>query len=689
MNIEDRPGAKARTVEELADDLMLAQELRADPVTLDPEVLGDIAETTGHRGRAIFLVGAGCSCSAKIPLASVIARRAVQILWTRYLPRRSSKARTPEPDKALQALIKAGKLPKSFWLADKTGDWEALYPYIFSSHIKHPNHQRQLISSMVGRKGALNWAHACLGELVSRKYVHTVLTTNFDQLVLEGIIRAGQIPVVADGLESLTRIDPSPSTPQVVHLHGSMHTYDLRNSPKAVKETKADENLKSTMHGLLRQSTLLVIVGYRGGEEGIMDLIQTAADSFSRMVIYWVCYEKDYRNLSPRARRLIETGENTFFIVDQDADEFFQGLMRETKIGQPSWIEDPIQTLVSESVELNSARSDDEIGALVQDYRDRIRFADEHRRAKDDVLLKSLKARSRGAFSDAIELLTPLADGTNYRARRLLAQSFRDRFHDNEGRTINDIQQSIEGFRLLMEADDSPQKFRDVCSFVDATWDLHDRRASSPLSDDDVARLNGMLTVISKNWENRGFNRSQSARLVLYKARVFQELSEKAKQEGGDPKMRREVITAYRKASNALKGDLDDRSREADEGFAGALVADAEFRIKKGGALTSKAELEIRANLSHAIQAHTELTEFAWFNSSSRDWAGASSNLATAYLQLAALERANSDVGRQNALRDAASALEAAILGYQEAGDEKATAQESARLADVNQELAT
>ncbi|MGJ3628146.1 hypothetical protein AB5I41_16440 [Sphingomonas sp. MMS24-JH45] len=68
--------------------------------------------------------------------------------------------------------------------------------------------------------------------------MHTVLTTNFDQLALQGIIRTGITPA-GSRRSRVTRISPSPVRPQVVHLHGSMHTYDLRNSPTALNENSA------------------------------------------------------------------------------------------------------------------------------------------------------------------------------------------------------------------------------------------------------------------------------------------------------------------------------------------------------------------------------------------------------------------------------------------------------------------
>src|SRR5690348_11670541 len=99
--------------------------------------------------------------------------------------------------------------------------WKALYSLFFETHLKSPNAQRDVINEIIDQaQNRLNWAHACLGELVDQRYVHTVLTTNFDQLVVQGIIRTGLLPVTADGLEALNRITGKPRHPQVVHLHG-------------------------------------------------------------------------------------------------------------------------------------------------------------------------------------------------------------------------------------------------------------------------------------------------------------------------------------------------------------------------------------------------------------------------------------------------------------------------------------
>jgi hypothetical protein len=172
---------------------------------------------------------------------------------------------------------------------------------------------------------------------------------------------------------------------------------------------------------------------------------------------------------------------------------------------------------------------------------------------------------------------------------------------------------------------------------------------------------------------------------------VRQELSEKAEKakEGyGDPKARSDVIAAYRSASKILGGTSSDRSREAKEGLAGAIVADAEFDITGSEPLTEPVKQGLRDRLNSAIHLHNELVEFAWNNSSAGDWAGALRNLASAYILLADLEEGSSDQADTNALREAEKVLCDAVAAYEEAGDESAVSEESNRLAEVQRRMA-
>lgn len=198
-----RRGPKPREVADLVRDLMRARASLSSDQTQhrgDGREGGEVnEERRDGRGTAMFLVGAGCSRSAGIPLASEVARAAVLALERDYRvadAARAGLASLSDPADALTALVEGGHIPARFIPKDQAPRWAELYSYVFSEHIKHPNHQRALIASLVDTEAlGLNWSHACLGELVNLRFVHTVLTTNFDQLVLKGIIRTGIIPV--------------------------------------------------------------------------------------------------------------------------------------------------------------------------------------------------------------------------------------------------------------------------------------------------------------------------------------------------------------------------------------------------------------------------------------------------------------------------------------------------------------
>lgn len=257
-------------------------------------------------GHAVFLIGAGCSASAGIPLANQIAKTCVSKLVSKYS---KGKIKINSPGKAIKWLYDNEHIDDS-WNPNNP-DWGSIYGKIFEEHFQADIFQKEIIKDAIDKSNnKINWAHICLGELVKRGYVHTVLTTNFDQLVVRGIVNTGLIPVIADGIESLTRIDSKPQTPQVIHIHGSMHTYSLRNSATDVQEIENTLSVEGTMYELLRDSALLAVVGYAGGEEAVMKLLIKSATNFHKMVVYWAMYEDDYNSLSENALKLMESGNN-------------------------------------------------------------------------------------------------------------------------------------------------------------------------------------------------------------------------------------------------------------------------------------------------------------------------------------------------------------------------------------------
>jgi tetratricopeptide (TPR) repeat protein len=307
-----------------------------------------------------MLLGAGCSRSAGIRLAGEIAQKLAIDLAGRL---GASAAECGCADDALTWLVRQGALREE----EGTCDWGRRYGEIFGTLLTSDSSQREIIQAEIAEgRGQINWAHVCVGELVNKHYVHTVLTTNFDQLVVKGIILTGRLPVIADGLEALNRVVSSPADPQVVHMHGSMHTYSPRNSPVAVQETSSELPMQGTMWGILRDSDLLVVVGYAGKEEGVVELLIRAGRDLPNLVVYWVTYEPDESALSEEVRRFL-LGPNKHLIHGQDADAFFAAIMREVNEAI-DWIGDPLSPLEARKTEIVRPQAVEEVNVLLDEY---------------------------------------------------------------------------------------------------------------------------------------------------------------------------------------------------------------------------------------------------------------------------------------------------------------------------------
>ena len=400
----------------IAEVRQLARQLqvyRGDPDWDAANAADPDREGTG----AVVLIGAGCSRTAGIPLAGDIAQTMAKRLARRF---NAGDAQCESADDALTWLMGQGEMEPDE--ADGRRDWGHRYAELFTRHFTADGVQRDIIRAAVAQgEGRINWAHVCLGELVDKHYVHTVLTTNFDQLVAKGIILTGRLPVIADGIEALTRVASRPADPQVVYLHGSMHTYSPRNSRGAVAETSDALPMQGTMWGILREAPLLVVVGYAGKEEGVVELLVRAGREMPNLVVYWVAYEPDASSLSPAIEDFL-SGPNKFLIPGQDADSFFAELMRE--MGEPiAWIVDPLLPLTARKSEI-ARPAVEEVHVLLDEYDRRLERMREQAEdsAPEDRLARAAMDTLSGKDEKVVDALgeEPAVDA---RAERLLAGS--------------------------------------------------------------------------------------------------------------------------------------------------------------------------------------------------------------------------------------------------------------------------
>lgn len=622
----------------------------------------------GGRGRSVFLVGAGCSQSAGIPLASGVAQHCALKLAKIYS---NGEFTGDDADAALTWLIKNDRTKdREGLVAQEDGShWADLYSYFFESHLNAPPQQHDVINEIIDDAGdALNWAHACLGELVHRRYVHTVLTTNFDQLILQGIIRTGELPVIADGLEALNRIVGKPRRPQVVHLHGSMHTYNLRNSRTALSETRQHAGATAMIMTLLQQCDHLVVVGYGGGEEGIMELLGEAARALPQLVIYWVNFLPGLEGLSSKVLELL-SGENKFVIFGGPADKFFGDLMGELKIGAPNWVSDPIAVLKDQSERLREPSADfEDIRILVRAFKERVAYADlpDHRWPEaNNAKVKAAGLRAAGAFREAQEQLETLDLAEDTEAARLHGLNLISIFEEDPDSGGDDLDRAITEFEGLVGRTTGAERLENILSLCAA---LIDKSEVTELAQGVPDPALQALVALARQWAPDYQSREYQAELAQLQVFLAQALLRNAE--------RTDDVDELNTAEDALNLAIERLRTSGDrEGLLPSTRAGLAGVLQLIG--TKHEDVD---TLRRAVALQRELADGGPTANRGREDAGPLENLAEGLVALAAVV---TEPEHQELMIEAQAVMARAVALHERGGDTEQLQAARSRLAAI------
>jgi tetratricopeptide (TPR) repeat protein len=687
--------------------------------------IGDITEVEDairmakkRPGRTVLFIGAGCSVSAGIPLVSAMAKAlTLSLAETKDAPRNALE----NPLTAYRWLSSKGMRPcwkdnapaPSEPATEAMIDWARVYDALFSDHFKTPDEVRDEFSKIIGgAQGRINWAHLCIGELVKRKQVLTAITTNFDQLLLAGMVRSGVLPVVCDGLDSLGRIHSAPSHPQIIELHGSRHTYRLLNAPKQVAGVAAHEPAIAAIRNIFQDMGAFIVVGYGGREDGVMDLLIRAATDAPDKRLMWIAHGNKTSELSEKARRFLATSENSRVLLGQDADSFFVRLLQKLEIGAPEAILDPLFLPHSHAHDLALHDSDDiaertVIGDTIKRHRDEIgtlRVAlEKHRQGRtaiDTALTTARTLRLEGKLSEAFEALQSIPDADrNDDIWRQLAEVALQ-----YGQTCPDSDPLktavVAGLRVLESTDrkSDPLDWAAVQNHLGlALWWLGDRERSA-------TRLEEAITAFRAALEERTRERVP----FLWAAtqnNLGNAVGDLGKREGTTARLD-EAVAAYRAAlqehtrervpldwattQNNLGATLHDigklesgtaRLEEAVSAYRAALQERTRERVpldwavsqyNVGNALKTLGEREGgTARLEEAVQAYREALKESTRERVPLQWAATQFHLGDA------LTRLGERKADKTALEDAISAFRAALAFYEETKNDYAVATRS------------
>jgi len=220
------------------------------------------------------------------------------------------------------------------------GAWGDLYAPVLELLPGELDRQEFILECVKEGDSRLNTAHLLIAQLMVNRRVSTVLTTNFDDLLVRALQLYLEVPAILDG-SGTSQLKTSSPFLQVAHLHGKLNSYRQRHTAAEVNEAVAGFDV------FLRQAIEdfgLVVIGYRGGNEAPMRALYEALEARGAgpaRGLYWASYENSFDDLSDGAKRLLAL-KDTYWIRGADADRFLESLCASPALGLglPRFIED-------------------------------------------------------------------------------------------------------------------------------------------------------------------------------------------------------------------------------------------------------------------------------------------------------------------------------------------------------------
>jgi len=267
----------------------------------------------------VLLLGAGASVTSGIPGAGIFAEKAVRWAWCREF------GRSPEDSRVQRSDYWPWVCSQS-WFSD-TAPLVDQYPKVIEKLLGVKKVRRDFFEHMISPGIPPNQGYRALARILNEGWISTVLTTNFDHCLEDAKVIENKphylvsIKTSAD----LVRFNASPSQPQLIYLHGSVEHYSDQNLDYEVTSIK--EELVNRLAPVLRDHPL-VVVGYRGAEQSIMEgLLRNSCDVTNNFAqgVYWCVRKADgAQTLPPLLAQFAKQIGTNFQIVEIDGfDELF------------------------------------------------------------------------------------------------------------------------------------------------------------------------------------------------------------------------------------------------------------------------------------------------------------------------------------------------------------------------------
>jgi Flp pilus assembly protein TadD len=282
----------------------------------------------------IFWLGAGFSKTAGIPLAEEVVDRLLDKRWRPGAPDGSklqAYGRLSEKEQRQRQTIVREWAQQQLFPSSPVTDWGTMYGQCLHLLPGEVDRQEFIIECIEEGRGRLNMAHLLLGQLIKTGFVETVLTTNFDDLLLRALQLYFVVPSALDP-DSTNILLTNSKFVQVAYLHGRLASYRQRHT---LSEVNSSIRGFETYLAQALQDHGLVIIGYRGGDETPIRLLHkvlTERGTGPGRGLFWVTRGSDAKELPETVREILAL-KDCYWLPAWDADEFMKKLCAWPGIG--------------------------------------------------------------------------------------------------------------------------------------------------------------------------------------------------------------------------------------------------------------------------------------------------------------------------------------------------------------------
>ncbi len=276
--------------------------------------IDDVISSVGAAGgECVVLMGAGCSRSSGIPMASELIREIKEKYPTDYQRaernvQHSGKEDPPNYNEVMSEL----SLVNRHALFDK---------YMYNAKV--------------------NWAHLALAKLFETKKINRVLTVNFDHLLIKACSMVNFYPAVYDIAASQDykkdRIAPS----SVIYLNGQHSGFVTLNAEDELLRHKRKLELVVGDTGVKR---VWLVIGYSGEADPLLEVLANQ-DVFDAD-LYWLGHSSEPSEHLVKSG-LFDSGKKAFYVGGQDADSCLATIAETLDCFPPDLLHRPITHILS------------------------------------------------------------------------------------------------------------------------------------------------------------------------------------------------------------------------------------------------------------------------------------------------------------------------------------------------------